>query len=180
MANNCDYIMKIVGRQASVEELVDRLAHKNDKSFGRIFSLDEIDNKIQNGIYQYECCGDCAWSIFASIIDLGEDNVVAATNELNVSMEIYSNEPGCAFQEHYIISKGKILKDEVVEWQNWYYPELDDKLKEHICHLLDCSLEEVEKIAESNEDYVSYGGFGNYGEWSDLVEIWLFDEPPIL
>lgn len=169
MANNCDYLMKLVGRPDKVEELVNRLTHRNDKGFGRIFDLYEISNKTQNGICEYECCGDCAWSIFSSIIDIGENNVVNATDELNVVMEIYSQEPGFAFQEHYIISKGQILKDEVVEWQNWYYPELDEKNKEHVCKLLACSLEEIEKNAESNDGYVSCGGFDNYGEWSDLI-----------
>lgn len=176
MANNCDYVMKIVGKQPDVEELIARLTYENDKSFGRIFDLMEIDSKKHEGIYYYECCGDCAWSIYSSIIDVGENNVVAATKELNLVIEIYSNECGCAFQEHYIISKGKTLKDECVDWQEWYYPELDDETKEHVCKLIGCSQEELQKMAKEKDDYVSYGGFENYGEWSDLTKLWLFDE----
>ena len=68
--------------------------------------------------------GDCAWSVYCCMLpgegsyysDLGQllyygTNLVELSKDLGVRIEVFSEEPGMCFQEHYLIENGKLVLD---------------------------------------------------------------------
>lgn len=77
--------------------------------------------------------GDCAWSVYCCMLpgegsyysDLGQllyygTNLVELSKDLGVRIEVFSEEPGMCFQEHYLIENGKLVVDESVEIEEKY------------------------------------------------------------
>lgn len=163
MPNYCSYGMVIKGRKEDREKLVDYLKADysydynhdtksytfkectEEKHFCRVFEVwptEEDDERTY-------VSGDCAWSVkscmFAGAFTYYNDlkdavnskctNMVEATKELDLVVEIYSEEPGCCFMEHYIVDKGIIEVEECVEWNELYDEEGDpiyDERGEHM------------------------------------------------
>jgi hypothetical protein len=81
-----------------------------------------------------------------------------ACEMFNVDMEVYSEEPGCCFQEHYLVINGDVLVDECEEWNEYW---LDDyETKEEAEEELGIVITNEEW--ESGDSFISRGGFG---EW---------------
>ena len=122
--------------------------------------------------------GWCKWSVMSALIDnaismrtkpemwyWGEDVDVAqlelitlfeACRKWNLDMEVYSEEPGCEFQEHYICLKGDVVCDECVEYLEYYIGEYETKEEaEAELHI---------KITDDEwvEEFVYRGGFDNW------------------
>ena len=133
MANNCYFEMKIKGTKANCEAWYKKMTSYDESNhLYRIFSADIYDEGGTDTNYYMCIAGDCAWSLEtccrASWYSEGEDLFAINTRDLNIVMEAYSSEPGCAFQEHYIYDHGKCLKEECVDYREVYYDtdECDD------------------------------------------------------
>lgn len=151
MANYCSYEMKIKGKKENVDKLIEYLKsdyrYENnvlveceaDKHFCRVFEC-HIAESGEEEYQGYEIVyGSCAWSVLSCMMSGDhtyykdfkkcENNKVTcmteATKELDLEVEIFSEEPGCCFMEHFLIDKGEILIEECVDWQECYDEEGD-------------------------------------------------------
>lgn len=148
MPNICGFGMIIKGKKENREKLVSYLqAHYGydynyetkehtlencsaDKHFFRIFDAD-AQEEDENTTY---VSGSCAWSVYSCMFhgnstyfDDYKDaknrkctNMCEATKELDLVVEIYSEEPGLCFMEHFIVDKGEWKVNECVDWEELY------------------------------------------------------------
>lgn len=109
-----------------------------DKHFFRVFDADRLEaEEIDKDTYILIVGGYCAWSVYSCMMkgeytyyddlkktviidDFRGTNMLEATKDLNLKVEIFSSEPGCEFMEHYIIDKGEIKVDEESEYKTIY------------------------------------------------------------
>lgn len=161
MANECYYCMKITGKLENVREFVDFIGwegkYKNN-GVGRVFGACVINyDKYNNDVCSCTIDGDCAWSVYTSMIDNERrDNLCTMSNKLNVIVEVFSQEPGCAFQEHYVIIKGDLDVDECVDWQ-YHDVSTYDSLENYNN---ECGTSFTEDMIGENGD-IEVGGFGD-------------------
>lgn len=170
MPNFCTYMMRIKGKKEDVYEFHDRMRNYDKHNhLWRIFEADIFNKKrYKNGVVAIDVHGDCAWSIetccrssgYSNGVDLLEVN----SKELNLKIEIWSEECGCEFQEHYLYKKGKCLIDECVEWREIYYDENDYVSFEHFKESYDIPIDVTEDDLDDGCYYHS-GGFDNYCEF---------------
>lgn len=172
MANICSFSMKVKGKKEDIEKFCSALEQKNGIYMGRGATINSKtvfdDFAIING--------DTKWSIWASLIHDAQHmkehpdhwawlndkpteifSIEEATKLYNVSAEVYSEECGNQFQEHYIFKDGETILKEVVDFIE-IYPE-DYETKEEA--------EENYNVSISDEDWeygecIQYGGFENW------------------
>ena len=176
MANICDFSMCVKGTHDDIEKFYNAMTQNGNIYMGRGADA-EIQYEDEEGGAFID--GWCKWSIQSALIDNAismrnepdkwyfGDNIdksnlefitlIEACRKWNITMEVYSEEPGCCFQEHYIIRNGVVEVDDCVDWYEYF---LDDyKTKEEA--------EEELGIAITDEEWnsckaISRGGFG---EW---------------
>lgn len=129
MANNCYFEMKIKGENR--DRLHAILDYKDDEYIlARVFSVDVVDDTGDTLFL----CGDCAWSVYSCMCGEGNGsyykpdeeerdsegrllvNMAFLTKELNLEVEIISDEPGMRFSEHYYYKNGEAIIDDCVEY----------------------------------------------------------------
>ena len=81
------------------------------------------------------------------------------SERLNLDIEVYSEECGCCFQEHYMILKGDLICEECVDW--YEYCLGDYETKEEAEEELEIEITD-EEWENGQDDYISRGGFGNW------------------
>lgn len=177
MANNCGYALKAVGKKENLQKLAEIMQRDYNCTsedlphLWRIFSA-EIDDITEDEIYIY---GDCAWSVYSCMFDgnhtyqkddkTGKGTTITAlAKELNLDIEIFSEEPGCGFMEHFLINNcGELEIDDCIGYYEYYIEEYDT-LEEAIEDLNledgDITQEEFDE-AMANDGYVIKGGI----EW---------------
>ena len=144
MANICSFSMMVRGEHENIEKFYNAMSQNGNIYMGR-----GAEAEIK---YNDENCaqidGWCKWSVQSAMIDNAismrtEPNIWAfstrekeelefitlleATERWNLVMEVYSEEPGCEFQEHYVFDNGTILCDECVEYHEYWICEYDTK-----------------------------------------------------
>lgn len=174
MANNCFYDMHIVGKKDDVDYLIDQI--KEGKT-GRVFSVDvyEYEEKEESDypyMYQHNethayICGDCAWSVFSTFLTANGNNFKNILKSRKLLVEIYSEEPGCGFMEHYMWEFGEERLNETRD----YYTETIDNLEEDqdaLEEFLENELVKEKGITKDNykdfaddDGWITIGGF----EW---------------
>ena len=172
MANNCVYNLKVIGdTKKSVEEFIQMMtySHPSGRYFARFFSADPEPIEENNGRYSTKVFGDCAWSVYSCMCDGpstyyrdlpgGELTCLQIeTRRLGLTVEVFSEEPGIGFAEHYIFHKGKWLVNEERDFHEYWldddFDSIDDFMKEYE---LDLSPEQIEFLEENG--YVQIGGF---------------------
>lgn len=123
--------------------------HENctsDKHLFRIYETNTDSNcleQIQDDTYAIYISGECAWSVDncmfdgeytdynrwknkVSISEFKGTTMPQLSEELNLKIEIYSEETGVGFMEHYLIDNGEILIDDCVEYSEDYDEETDE------------------------------------------------------
>lgn len=141
MANICSFSMQVKGTRENIEKFFEAMTQAKDVWMGRGSEAD-IEYEDEDGRAQID--GWCKWSIQSALIDnalsmrkqqmTGEGywywgdeiqnvkefiTLFEACKKYNVNMEVYSEEPGCCFSEHYKYENGKIL-DECVDYEEHY------------------------------------------------------------
>ena len=140
MANDCLYEMRIRGTKKEVDRFVECLKADYDytdgkkpthKHFFRVFDCyDEDDyNDVGNGLVEKYVWGYCAWSVHSCMYE-GESTYYEMLKEnhpdtfmgtclreasKNLQVEIFSEEIGMCFAEHYYYKNGQCLCDESEE-----------------------------------------------------------------
>ena len=147
MANCCDYEMKIKGSKEAIQRVIDCLKADYDydegkpshKHFFRVFSVydDEPLEDNGDGTFTKYIFGDCAWSVYSCMCRGGSTyydyckmehpDTFMGTNLTEQSqdceIEIFSEEPGCEFSEHYIYKNGECLADDCVDVEQGSYDD---------------------------------------------------------
>lgn len=80
------------------------------------------------------------------------------SKRLNLDIEVYSEECGMCFQEHYVIINGDTVISECVDWQEYAIYDYDTKEEAE----KDLGIEITDEEWESCDDYISRGGFDNW------------------
>lgn len=136
MPNLCEYEMKIKGSKDAVQRVIDCLKADYDyekgkpahKHFFRVFDCYGEENITDNkdGTFTAWVCGDCAWAVNCCMISgyyeeckkLHPKIFMGTTLEeqsQDCEIEVFSEEPGCLFSEHYIYKNGECLCDDCIE-----------------------------------------------------------------
>ena len=159
MANLCDFSMMVTGNKENIDLFYNMMNQNGTTWMGRgaeaeIVDVEEIDGKCRT-----EISGWCKWSVNASMVldaismrtepeiwsGHGYDKngnklrlvtLFEACKELDLDMEVYSEEPGCGFQEHYLFKDGNLEVSECVRY--------------------------TEEYDEEKDEYVPHGGFGDW------------------
>lgn len=181
MPNFCAYSMCVKGKKENIEEFI-KVIQANydyntnefscDRHMFRVFgAYDSEIEELDNNIYQVIINGDCAWSVASCMFEDGyykdvkeryPDNFKGTTLQLesarlNLDIEVFSEESGCCFQEHYIIIKGNIECDECVDWEEYCLCDYKTKKEAEIELEIEITDEEW-----NDEEYISRGGFESW------------------
>lgn len=179
MANNCVFDMRITGKEDAIKEFIALLSWTGkfeDCGLGRTYSFDaeELEETALPGVFAVTGYGDCAWSILTAMCrEYRGDapSLESETERLGLVVEIYSSEPGCAFQEHYIFVKGNCILDDCVDYEeHWIegYDSLDEYNKEFDTDFTEDMIDD--------DGNVCIGGFGDeYANFADMSNY--FKEP---
>ena len=144
MPNYCNYEMKIKGSKDAIKRVVDCLKADYDytegrpshKHFFRVFQAEDcgmVDNG--DGTFTQYIWGDCAWSVYSCMCD-GEHTYYSSLKEAHpdifmgttlleqsedCEIEVFSEEEGMEFSEHYIYKNGECLCDSSVNTEQAGY-----------------------------------------------------------
>lgn len=162
MSNWCDYELKVCGKKPDVEDFAER--------FREEFDLTVTDGiQIEDNV-ELKGFGMCAWSVLTSIIRPEGFDLKRVSKELSLAVEIYSTENGMGFQEHYLVIKGEVLKDDCEDYVCYLIDEYSDEEIDDICWQRNITRDELSTIV--NEDgYLYEGGIEGYGEFEDLFTL---------
>lgn len=120
-------------------------------------------------------CGDCAWSVYSCMFD-GEHTYYKSTKEMfpntfkgitlqqmsekyKLDIEVYSEELGIGFQEHYLIKHGKIVISEEVKYVE-VDTEYDDRNIKDILTEYGFTEEDIQDKSQNGIYYI--GGFHDW------------------
>ena len=149
MANICNFSMVVKGKKENIEQFTDMMQQKGTVWMGRGAVIhSQTMEEVENGKHRCQIDGDTKWSIMASMVlnavsmrenpdmwyfadgvdktKLSFVTLFEACEQLKLAMEVYSEECGEAFQEHYLFDEGQLMIDEVVEYTEEYNEETDE------------------------------------------------------
>ena len=149
MANICTFSMVVKGKKENIEQFTDMMQQKGTVLMGRGAVIDFTDmEELENGNYRCQIDGDTKWSVISSMIDnaismrtepdkwnFGDTDktkltfvtLYEACEQLQLDMEVYSEECGCGFQEHYVFIDGNLVTEECVDYTEYELDEYEAK-----------------------------------------------------
>jgi len=160
MANNCYYTMRAVSKDKNaLDRLVKIMEYKDNEYYiYRCFSAEVYDRAEVEDFFVLLIDGDVAWSCDQWFNAEDEEvpnkdgngahliRLDALCKKLKIGMEVWSQEPGIGFEEHYIVNAdGKIIVNDCADW----------------CRIWED--EDGEELDQPEEE----GGFYNYGSYAD-------------
>lgn len=185
MANNCYFEMKIAGKEENVNELVEMLQWKGrfeNDGLGRVYSFDvnDIESDIPGTqLVSVNGAGDCAWSVLTAMCaEYRKDapSLESETKRLGLVVEVFSSEPGCCFQEHYLIDKGEPILEECVDYLEYWVEGMNEEEINELCEEKEISREKLMSSLNDNGDYC-IGGFGD--EFGNCEDLFSYFEPEL-
>ena len=144
MPNYCNYEMKIKGSKKAIQRIVDCLeadynyteGKPSHKHFFRVFEV-IYDKPVHRGGNTYELYiwGDCAWSVkvcmcsgdwtYYNLMKKDHPDIFMGTTlqeqSRNCEIEVFSEEEGMEFSEHYVFKNGKCLVEDCVKTEQAGY-----------------------------------------------------------
>jgi len=177
MPNYCNYAMRVKGSHEAIDEMEKRLTdYDHTPHFWRVFEADRTDDVAPAGDgadMVTEFNGYCAWSVHTCMnegpasyatdfADQGKSTSLAKTaKDLGLEIEVFSEEPGIGFAEHYLyLNDGTAIEDETefeeVWWDRDEYETFADLDAEY-----GLTARGITEEKFGDEDYVSIGGY----EW---------------
>ncbi len=179
MANLCNFSMRVRGQKEDIEKFYNAMSQKGNIYMGRGGEAD-IDYEDEGEYYTAWITGWCKWSVVSAMVDNAismrtEPNMwyfgdgvdasqfefitlIEACQRWNLDMEVYSEEPGCCFQEHYMVIDGELVIDDCVEWNEYCIDDFDTKEEAEA----ELEIEITDEEWNSGEAFIGRGGFG---EW---------------
>ena len=171
MANNCAFDMRITGGEAEIKELISMLRWENEfHGLGRVFSMeiDSLEKTDVPDIFTIYLSGDCANSVKSSMRDDGIrfPSLESESKRLGLVVEVFSSEPGCEFQEHFLVAKGQVIIDACVHYEEHVVDNFGGVDNYNRIHGTNFTKDMVNCNGE-----VCIGGFGAaYMDWHDAAE----------
>lgn len=104
------------GSKESISRLKDIMSGKDSIHLWRVYK-DDVNFDLSEDGKTLSANGDCAWSVSSSFNkrDIPEGSNALTIREisekLGLTIEIWADEEGFDFSEHYLCSKGKVLVD---------------------------------------------------------------------
>ena len=178
--------MQVQGKEENVDEFI-KIIQSNyvydengkcnvDRHLWRVFEAYVEDESIEDDIKTVMISGDCAWSVYSCMCDgvhtyqnqfIGRNGTTLKieSERLRLAIEVYSEECGCCFMEHFVFVNGEQLVDDCVDWHEY-------------------STEDYENVEELNEDYgtnftqeefegneyIQVGGMDwDFDDWTDKI-----------
>jgi hypothetical protein len=145
----------------------------HDRHFFRVFdaSYDEIED-LGDGKCQVIINGYCAWSVYCCMFDTSGRSYYKSlktsypnefrgttlpmeSKRLHLDIEIFSEECGMCFQEHYVVKDGELCVDESVDWHEYCIDEYKTKEEAEA----ELKIEITDEEWDSGEGFISRGGF---------------------
>lgn len=123
--------------------------------------------KLENGLYSQEFIGDCKWSIESSINSPSDKKGDLTTKTDGIIVELWSQEPGCGFEEHYIVENGSITTNDAADWTVVCIDDFEDEAE-----MADRGFT---KEDFDGQDWCQKGGFEDWGEFAIDVTPDLFE-----
>lgn len=146
MANICSFSMLVKGEKENIKSFVQAMEQKGNLYMGRGASVYEnVDDAYDEETKSFTSSGSCKWSISSSLVDnafsmkkqkeTGEGNwydadgfisnhefisLFEACEKFRVNVEMYSEEPGCGFQEHIVYENGEIRQGSMDFNEVWF------------------------------------------------------------
>lgn len=190
MANNCFYKMKVQGSESNVNEFIKLIQvnyayddHNNcynpsdnykpvERHLWRVFNADVDEEYVGNKGKIAYISGDCAWSVYCCMCEGKHTyqfqypnskgtSLRQESERLQLTIEVFSEECGCCFMEHYVFQNGKCKVDSCVDWCE--YCTLDYESVEEMNE--DCGTNFTQEQFDA-EEYISVGGLDwEFGKW---------------
>lgn len=166
MPNWCNYEMRVRGKKEKIEELQKIMTdNKLPRHFHRVSIDDVIDFNQKDGSFITHIIGQCAWSVYSCMFEgdctYQNDDPKASTSlqkeseRLELEIEVFSDEPGIGFQEHYHYDCGEELDNECNDCIHYFFDE--DDVEELIEQEEACEGEEEKKaVFEDWKETYSY------------------------
>ena len=178
MANLCSFLMKVRGNKEDILQFYKALTQDGKIWMGRGAGADiEFEDNDFAAL-----TGTCKWSIQSAVIDnaismrtdsrpwyFGEGlsskdfefvTLYEACKRWNLVMEVYSEECGCQFQEHFVCDKGEVLCDDCVGWEEYFVE--DYETKEEAEEDLEITITDEEWATGLEEGCFTRGGFESW------------------
>lgn len=175
MANICSFLMKVRGNKEDIIQF-----HKALNQEGKIWMGRGADADLEFEDDDFaSLSGWCKWSVVSALIDNaismrteperwhrepGEEEheyitLYEACKRWNLAMEVYSEEGGCQFQEHFICDKGEVICEDCVEWEEYDIGDYESKEEAEE----DLDVEFTDEEWANHDDYrITRGGFENW------------------
>lgn len=176
MANMCDFYMCVKGERENIEDFFQALIQEGNVWIGR-----GADAGIAfEGDNMALIDGTCKWSIYSALVSnavsmresqdtwyfteeeksrgLEFITLFEACAKWNITMEVYSEECGAGFQEHYICVEGEVTCDECVDYYEYWIDDFDTKEEAEEEYGVEFTDEEWEEAY----DCIYRGGFGSW------------------
>lgn len=173
--------MHVRGKKENIERLLKIMTdYEEPRHFWRVFTADaDFYEPDPQGITIAHIFGDCAWSVYscmmtgectyANDVDTScQTGLQDESKRLELELELYSDECGFAFQEHYHFNQGEEIANECVDCVHYYFEECCDETEDEqrkrfedfkLEHDLDSSLT-PDDLDDASEIVV-----GGFGEW---------------
>jgi hypothetical protein len=178
MANLCSFLMKVRGHKDDIIQF-----HKALTQDGKIWMGRGADADLKfDGDDAAVMSGTCKWSIQSALIDnaismrtdsrkwyFGEGlsskdfefiTLYEACERWNLVMEVYAEECGCQFQEHFICDKGDDICNDCVDWEEYFVE--DYETKEEAEEDLEITITDEEWATGLEEGRFTRGGFESW------------------
>ena len=176
MANICEFSMLVRGRHKDIQSFYDAMRQKGNIYMGRgaDVTLEFEDNDTAR------IDGWCKWSVASALIsnaismrqkpntwsfadgvnvaNLQFITLDEACKKWNLTVEVYSQETGCCFQEHILVDKGSIVIDDCVDYNEYCIDEY--KTKEEAETRIGVKITDEEW--NSGNTYICRGGFESW------------------
>ncbi|MBQ8248101.1 MAG: hypothetical protein IJZ42_13315 [Lachnospiraceae bacterium] len=185
MANICNFSIKVKGTPENIEHFYNALTQTGDTWMGRGAVIDDPLEIEEDGTASVS--GWCSWSIQSSLIDnaismrkqpenwayeQGDEGrefitLFEACERWNLVAEVYSEEPGLQFQEHYICDRGNVICDEEVGFEKYDVFDFDTKEAAEEAFGIKFTDEEWAN-KDKEDDTIIRGGFPDYCVFDDL------------
>jgi hypothetical protein len=166
--------MKVRGERDNIEKFYNAMMQQGNVYMGRGADA-SIDYDDEDGTAQIE--GWCKWSVASAMVSNavsmrtepntwywgdGVDSsslefvtLFEACKKWNIDMEVYSEEPGCCFQEHYLVIDGDIVCDDCTEWNEYCIEDFETKEEAES----ELGIEITDEEWNSGDIFISRGGF---------------------
>ena len=182
MPNLCCFEMNVQGTKERVENFIkvikanydynsDTCECDYDRHLFRVFEADVFSDTInESNIRTIEIVGQCAWSVYSCMCEGGstyyndfktekgfKGTTLQKESALGLAIQVYSEESGCAFQEHFVYVNGETIAEECIDWEENYIDNEDDLAEYNKSHGTSYTMQYIEE----HDNSLPEGGFEN-------------------